>query len=82
MWNDRSKCGELNCSEKMDEVHLHLLANGRPSSDRAAILEAFADLERSGMGGFDGPPNLEGEIFRLHPGEAFWLGANEIIRIK
>ena len=68
--------------EKEDSAQRRNLDDQRPLSDRAVVLEAFADLARLGFGAFDETEVLGAQFFKLRTGERFWLGANEITRIE
>jgi hypothetical protein len=52
------------------------------SSGRTIILRALEDLARSGLGALEEIPGHGPQFFSLHSGEVFWLGADEITRIK
>ena len=68
--------------EKEDGAQRRNLDDQRPLSDRAVVLEAFADLARLGFGAFDETEVPGAQFFKLRTGERFWLGANEITRIE
>jgi hypothetical protein len=68
--------------ERVDPVRSHQATDEDPPSDRTIVLRAFADLTRSGLGALEEIPDLGPQFFSLHSGEVFWLGADEITRIK
>lgn len=77
-----SKHNKLIEHEKKDGARRRYLTDQRPISDRAVVLEAFADLARLGFGAFDESEIHGAQFFRLRSGERFWLGTNEITRLE
>lgn len=68
--------------DRVDSVRPHQSPDGDSSSGRTIVLHALADLARSGLGALEEIPGLGPQFFSLHSGEVFWLGADEITRIK
>jgi hypothetical protein len=52
------------------------------ASDRAFVLDIFADLARAGLGVLEEIPDLGSQFFTFRSGEVFWLRAKEITRIR
>lgn len=77
-----SKRSGLSCHEKVDGLQPHRLVGGNSRSDRADVLNVFADFARAGLGVLEEIPGLGSQFFSLRSGEVFWLGTNGVTRIK
>lgn len=73
---------EVDVQEEADIVWSHQSIGKNPSSDRAIVLEFIDELVMVGLGVLEDIPGLGPQFLSLKSGEVFWLGANEITRIK
>jgi hypothetical protein len=51
-------------------------------TDGAFVRDMFTELAEAGCGFLEEAPELDSHFLHLVSGEIYWLGTNEIIRIK